>query len=176
MVEVETWAGDTESVPDYEDEEYRRDVLEYYSETDHAQLNLIADAVQIVSGAISTDELRVLGLPQTKTSRLLFLAQNPAELRDIVEVVFYNSTVTQRGIIKAAKLFGVKWKGKLVNPFAIPKGGATANGAYGDRMAARWGGYIDWGTFCELPGPSQSEIVALYRIDNRLQTLMIRTR
>jgi len=176
MVEVETWAGDTESVPDYEAVEYRRDVLDYYSNTHHAQLDLIADAVQIVDDTSIETELRALGLPQTKASQLLFLTQSPAELRNVVEEVFYQSTVTPRGIMDATQLFGVKWRGKPVDLLAIPGSGATANAVYGDRMAARWGGYIDWGVFCKLPGPRQSEIVALCRMDNRLQTLMVRTR
>lgn len=172
MRTVEVWGDISEEVPDYNDPEYQRIVIKYYDDTSVAQLKLIADAVQIISDDYAIDDLRTLGLAKTKTSLLTFLTQDTTELQSVVEEVFYQSTVTPRGVMEAAKLFGVKWHGRPVNPFTIPKSGAIANAVYGDRVAARWNGYIDWNVFCELPGPRQSEIVALYRIDNRLQTLM----
>jgi hypothetical protein len=171
---VEVWGEIPEEVPDYDDPAYKQKLLAFYADFGFGQLELITEAVQVLPGADSVSDLYAMGLIQTKTSPLPFVTRNRAELQDIVEEVFYNSTVTPRGIYEAAQLFGVRWRGGLINPLAIPPTGATANGVYGDRLAARWHGYRDWDAFCELSGPRQSEIVALYRIDNRLQVLMAR--
>jgi len=172
-VPVETWAGDTEDVPNRNDPEYLDAVNKYYIDTRLDQLELIADAVDIVSDRGALNEIESLGLARDMSSPLAFLVRGPVELQEIVEGVLYNSTVTARGIIEAAERFGVKWKGTLVNPLAIPKTGATANGVYGDQMAARWRGYT-WDEFCELPGQRQSEIVALHRLDTMLGIITAR--
>lgn len=164
---VEVWGGLPEKVPDTNDPEYQEAVSKYYIDTRLDQLDLIADAVDIVSDSGALDEIESLGLARDEASSLAFLVRDPAELQDIVEGVFYNSTVTPRGIIEAAQRFGVRWEGKPVNPLAIPKGSAMSNGVYGDQMAARWRGYT-WDDFCNLSGPRQSEIVALRRLDTML--------
>jgi hypothetical protein len=170
LIEVETWV-DAEEVPNYDAPEYKEALDKYYVAFGIAQIELINDAVRIISSTSDIDDLRKLGLVQSEISLLPFITRNQAELQGIVEEVFYNSTVTLRGIYEATKLFGVKWRGRLINPLAVPPTGAIANCIYGDWMAARWGGYR-WDAFCELSGPRQSEIVALYKIDNRLNILM----
>jgi len=170
---VEVWGDISENVPDYDAPEYLDALQSYYAEFGFAEIELVSGAVSIVSGTDDIEDLQRMGVLDTNASPLPFITQDKAELQSIVEAVFYNSTVTPQGIAEAAEMFGVRWQGGLINPLIIPPTGATANGIYGDWIAARWGGYR-WDEFCELAGPRQSEIVALYRIDNRLQMLMIR--
>jgi len=87
----------------------------------------------------------------------------------------YNSTVTVRGLVEAAKLFGVHWSGEKVPVLEPDKGKLRANGAFGDRLAVQWYGLMSWGAFCELPGPKQSEIVALYRYQMKLEELSMKS-
>ena len=174
-VAVKTWVDDTEDVPNYKDPGYLEAINGYYVSTRLDQLELVADAIDIVSDHGVMDEIELLGLARNKVSVLAVAITNPSELQEIVDGVFYSSTVTMRGIVEAAQRFGVKWNGKPVNPLAIPKGAAVASGAYGDQMASRWYGYT-WDNFCKLPGPAQSEVVALCRLDSMLGVLEERAR
>jgi len=174
MVEVETWAGDAEEVANYDAPEYKQAMLDYYTETGYAQIELIAEAIEVDTGSADFADLESLGIVTDKASFLRhILVQNPVDLEAVTEAVFYNSTVTPRGIMEAADLFGVTWRGKRVSPFVPDKTGAKANAVYGDQLAARWAGWR-WEGFYSLPGVRQSEIVALYRLDSRLQILMSR--
>ena len=169
MREAETWTGIVQVV-DYDAPEYQQAMGKYNADTHLAQLDLIAGAVEIISDASNIEEMQLLGLPQKKAALLAFLIQDRNDIRTIIEIIFYNSTVTEQGIIDAAKRFGVKWNGVAVNPFAIPHSGATSFGVYGDQLAARWGGYT-WEDFCQLSGPRQSEVVTLCRLENLLQII-----
>ena len=89
----------------------------------------------------------------------------------IVAGVFYESTVTQRGVDEAARSFGVTWYGNPVDPNKGPKSPAMYLSPYGDRRAAQDAGY-KWSEFIELSGPEQSTEVAYHRLSNRLEWLM----
>lgn len=174
-VEVETWAGDTEEVLDHDAPEYQRAMTAYYTATGYAQLELIAGAIEIVDAAApELADLRGLGIAPDKASLLRHvLVQSGADLETVTEAVFYNSTVTPRGIMEAADLFGVTWRGKPVNPFAGKKSNGKANGAFNHRQAAALSGY-NWTAFCEMSGPEQSEIVCFRLLSARLDILQQR--
>lgn len=176
-VEVETWAGDTEEVLDHDAPEYRQAMTAYYAATGYAQLELIAGAVEIVdASAPELADLQSLGIATDKASFLRHvLVQSGADLEAVTEAVFYNSTVTPRGIMEAAELFGVTWRGKQVNPFAGAKSSGKANGAFNHRQAAELSGY-NWTEFCQMDGQEQSEIVCFRLLSARLNILQQRRR
>lgn len=175
IVEVETWAGDTEEVLDHDAPEYRRAMAAYYAATGYAQLELIAGAIEIVdASAPELADLQTLGIATDKASLLRhILVQSGVDLEAVTEAVFYNSTVTPRGIMEAVDLFGVTWRGKPISPFAGAKSSGKANGAFNHRQVAALSGY-NWTEFCRMGGPEQSEIVCFRLLSSRLDILQQR--
>lgn len=163
---VEVWGGIVEEVPDYSSTQYKRELAGYYISIGYEQIDLIAPAVSI-DKTVRADEIadiHSLGIAGNDTELLQhILSQSPRDSQTVVEAVMYNSTVTTWGIMEAAELFGVTFRGKRVNPL-IGTSDIRANGVFCDRLAVRWDGSYNWSEFCELPGPEQSEIVALYMI------------
>jgi len=98
------------------------------------------------------------------------------DMAEVVRLVLYESTVTVRGLLEAQRFYNVRWNGKLVPVMAKDRRWlATANSVFGDRLAARKDG-ITWEEFCELSGPEQSKVVALYRLQDELTAIRTRTR
>jgi len=172
QVEAPVFGDIKEEAPDTHDPEYLLELRRYYTEVGYAQIDLIIDGVTILDEVGTPDELEFLGLDGDKGEllRSLILA-NQEDLSAVVAGVFYESTVTQRGVDEAARMFGVSWYGNPVDPNKGPKTPAMYLSPFGDRKAARDAGYT-WSEFIELSGPEQSAIVAFHRLDNRLAWLM----
>jgi len=174
--EVEVFGGDVEKVPILDDPEYRAALTNYYIELGCDKADLITEAIKIlgdVDFAVDLEELRVLGLAQgdgrADLMRYIILG-NAEDLEKVIELVFYNSTVTDRGILEATQSFGVTWMGQPLAALIPPKSNVMASRIFGDRQAAQWTHY-NWEEFSELSGQEQSAIVAFYRLNMRLSWL-----
>ena len=170
------FGGIEEDVPVLDDPGFQRAMVDYYIEMGNAQVDLIVGAVEIVGDIeallVEADELRAIGVIEDEADLLRHLILgNTDDLAAVVGEVFYLSTVTERGIDEAKRMFNVTWAGQGVETWHV----AGTPGRYGqmfqDRLAAKFGGY-NWGEFCELSGPQQSAAVAFYRLSNRLEALM----
>lgn len=175
--EVKTWAGDTEQVLDHDDAEYLLERQAHQIAFGREMMGLLVQAVEMPTCAgrqAELDELQALGLAGDNATYLCHKAlRSDDDLNAVVELVFYLSTVTARGLLEAQREFGVTWRDKPLQVLGGPTGRAQANGAFGDRQAAHWARW-KWIDFRELPGPEQSRIVALYRLTNRLEVLASR--
>jgi len=175
--EVETFGGIMEDVPVLDDPGYMRAMYDYYIDAGRAQIELVADAVEVSDlerYQSELQELRTIGIvdgdEDGKAALLYHVLLNDAELADVVELVLYQSTVTQRGIREAEEAFSVTWAGKPVTAWRVPGTPGRVGRLFEDRQAARLNGYT-WRDFRRLPGPEQSACVALIRIGNRLEWL-----
>lgn len=178
--EIETWAGDSEEVLDHDDAGYLMERRAWQIAFGREMLGLLVQAVEMPAcphARAELDELEALGLAGDEATYLCHKAlRSDEDLNAVVELTLYLSTVTARGLLEAQREFGVTWGGKPVQVMGGPADesqGARANGVFGDRQAARWAWYR-WDEFCELAGPEQSRIVALYRLTNRLEVLASR--
>jgi hypothetical protein len=173
---TEVFGGDTEEVPILDDPGYRRALLDYYITFGHDQVDLIADAVQIIGDVplAELEELRELGLAEgdghADLLRHVVLGSDD-DLAAVVELVMYQSTVTERGIAEAAQAFNVTWMEKPVLQWGIPGSYGRHGAPFEARKAAQFSRY-NWHDFCALSGPEQSAIVAFYRLSTRLEWLM----
>ena len=171
------FGGIEEDVPILDDPGFQRAMVDYYVEMGHDQVDLIAGAVKMADGSyeallVEGDELREIGVVEDEADLLRYIILgNTDDLATVVGEAFYLSTVTERGIDEAKRMFNVTWAGQGVETWHV----AGTPGQYGqmfqDRLAAKFGGY-NWGEFCELSGPEQSAAVAFYRLSNRLEALM----
>lgn len=176
---VEVWADPHQLMDDLHDPGYVEAKAAWDEAFGQELFDLLVEAVSVPEGVkeeaeIELEDLLSLALlPSGSKASLMsaVLLSSREDLEAIVDLVMYNSTVTVRGLVKAARLYGVHRDGKKVPVLEDGKGKVTANGAFGDRMAMVWYGMTDWETFCALPGPQQSEIVALYRYKVKLEEL-----
>jgi hypothetical protein len=176
QVEAEVFGGIKEEMPDTKDPEYLLEMRRYYLEVGYKQIDLIAPAVKILDEIGTAEELEFIGLSDNPADLLRSVVfDNQDDLTNVVEEVFYQSTVTQRGIEEAAKMFGVTWHGMPVDLTKGPKSPAMYGSQFGDRKAAKEGGY-NWREFIELSGPEQSAVVAHHRLSNRLDWLLAHTK
>lgn len=175
--------GGTEEVDDFGDEDYQRSLFAYYIGLFVDQFDLLEPAIEI-EGEWWNDErfteLREAGAISTtlppirqKHEYLQFVALSEDDMQAIVEEVFYQSTVTQRGIDEAESLFNVTWFDKSVYAWAVKSTPGKFSQIFEDRNAAMMAHY-KWREFCELPGPEQSAIVAHHRLKLRLEHLASR--
>ena len=171
------FGGIEEDVPVLNDPGFQRAMVDYYIEMGNAQVDLIVGAVKMADGSyeallVEADELREVGVIEDEADVLRYvILGNTDDLAEVVGEVFYQSTVTERGIDEAKRMFNVTWAGQGVETWHV----ASTPGQYGqifaDRLAAKFGGY-NWGEFCELSGPQQSAVVAFYRLNIRLEAMM----
>jgi hypothetical protein len=179
MMTVTAWGDEEEEIPVHDDPAYMAARLAWFVQFGEELFNLIASAIELpddIAVEAELDELRDLGLGDLddKSAFLRYAAVGSVEeLRGVVDLVLYNSTVTVRGLEEAAKVYGVTWMDREVPVFAKVEGDAKASGIFGDRQAAQWAHYR-WGEFCEMTGPEQSMVVALHRLTLRLEELMMR--
>jgi len=170
------FGGIEEDVPVLDDPGFQRAMMDYYVKMGHDQVDLIAGAVEIVGDIeallVEADELREIGVIEDEADLLRHLILgNTDDLAAVVGEVFYLSTVTERGIDEAKRMFNVTWAGQGVETWHVAGTPGRYGQAFEDRLAAKFGGY-NWGEFCELGGPQQSAAVAFYRLSNRLEALM----
>lgn len=171
LVNVEAWGGITERIPDYANQEYVEKLQKYNILTEWAQIDLIAPV--IVMGVIDTGNSElgdVVGAGAPNTYLRNFVLGNHADLTAVVDLVFYQSTVTQRAIDEAAATFAVYWQGKPVLAWQVPPTDGMRAQLYEDWQVCRYFG-LQWGQFESQPGQMQSKMVAFYRIEKRLEWL-----
>lgn len=171
---VTVWGDVTEDEPVWDDPTYQAALTNYWLRFGREQLTVVAPAVTIVSGEqADLRELQEVGITGSDPASQLRagVLTTTADLQAVVELVFYRSTVTQRGIDEATAAFRVLWLDKPVLAWKVPGAPAEYAPLYRDRQAARSAGY-SWERFCQLPGPEQSTEVAFHLIENRLHWLM----
>lgn len=174
--EVEVWGGVTEKIEDKTDKTYLRQLLAY-------RVGLVRDQFDILSGAINTsvdwqnsqklfEFIDADICESTYKHWLWFVALDDREVFDnVVDEIFYLSTVTERGIKEAEEVFSVTWFGKSIDTFRIKATEARYTQLFEDREAARFALYT-WDDFCDLPGYEQSAIVAQYRLKAKIDYLV----
>lgn len=170
---VEVFAGFTEDIPVTDNPEYLAALFSYRVQMGYELVDIIADAVNLPDDG-EANALQIAGLAETKADLLRFRLSE-IDLENIVELVLYQSTVTERGIQEAAERLNVTWAGKPVLALRPPSSAGRVGMLYEHRQAARFGGYR-WSEFCALPGPEQSEEFAFYRINARLTWLQTQQR
>lgn len=169
--------GDVEEeVPVWDDPEYQEALSDYYWQVGHDQVGLIAAAVEISGAEAYAEELAELEMTglhtgDDKADLLRYILLDDRDVAGVVEAVFYNSTVTERGIQEATELYAVTWQGRPVQAWRVPRTPGRYGLVFEARRAARYGGY-EWRDFCTLTGPEQSAEVAFYRLEGKLQWLM----
>lgn len=172
---VEVWGGVEEAVPVWDDPEYQAELQRHYLRLGREQLELIRPAITVLDTVAleEVEELQEAGIVEASgIGRLLYGAlAYDADLTAVVEEVFYQSTVTRRGIDEATAAYGATWFDEPVVAWKVPELPAEYSQIYQDRQAARFNGYL-WEHFCELPGGRQSEAVAFFLIQNRLDWLI----
>jgi hypothetical protein len=179
---VEVWALPDEMLPDRDNPAYIVTFLNWQAEFSQGMFSLLSEAMALsVDDAtrarrefaeLQRQELAAGGYTEWASVLMSTALGSDADFGAACELVQYNSTVTLRGIVEAAKAYNVRLRGKKVPVAVLGDGGkATANGEYNDRMVAQWAGY-KWAEFCELTGPEQSAEVALYRISQRIERMM----
>ncbi len=161
---------------DRSDQEYQAQFLAWQVAFGNSLLEVIAEVVEIPESIIAKvedelRELRELDICEVGAASILrFILCNAEDLANVVSLVLYESTVTARGLKEAQELYDVRWNGKQLSVISKPSGRATASGIFSDRISAQWA-HCKWEEFCNLPGPEQSAIVALHRLQNRLEYL-----
>ncbi len=171
---VNVFGGDTEELPILDDAAYLQELQRYQMMIATQRLDLIANAIEIdsYSNAQELDELKHLGVAVSPANALRFTsAFTSVDLAQIVELVFYMSTVTQRGIDEAAASFAVTFMEKPVLAWKVGGSAAQQSALYEHWIAAQQLRYT-WDNFCALPGPEQSQCVAFVRIQSRLKYLI----
>ena len=176
---IDVFGDVDEQIPDHGNAEYLAAKAAWGEEFGTAMMGILAGAITIsddtqAAALLEMEEMRALSLLEgggAKPSLLLYtLLTDPRDLGAVVDEIFYNSTVTLRGLVEAAQAYGVYWRGNKVPVVTPPRGPAKANGIYSDRQAAQWSHYR-WSDFCELPGNEQSAIVALHRYTIKLDNM-----
>ena len=167
--------GDVEEwIEDWDDQVYKNALDQHYLTIGNDHIGLVTPAVRIVSGPGSEPELEALsalGLVRDGNQEDFLrnvVLTTAAEAALVAQEVFYNSTITPRGILEALSFFNLKLDKRPVNIFAGRKTGRwRANSLFTHRRAARYCGYA-WESFVELPGPMQSEHLVFYLLEERL--------
>jgi hypothetical protein len=177
-IAVETWAGDTEDVPNPKDPDYQQELLQYWLEVGKQHVALIADAVTLADDVdlSELDELREIGVGGSGNTVADFLRYTISDydVQSVVEIVLYKSTVTTRGLMEASARYNVRWHKRKLDAFVIL---GKSRGAYGPEFEARRAAqfaHIKWAEFCELPGWEQSDIVAFLRLNSSLGYLQVK--
>lgn len=173
---VEVWGGIEEEIPVLDDPGYQAQRMQYHLWLAKQQASVIAEAVTILDEDkvdwTELTELADLGLviPSPGVGFLTYLLSE-RDRANVVDLVLYQSTVTDRGIAEAETAFEVTWHRLPVRAWRVPGTPGRVGSLFGDRQAAQFGGY-NWSAFCELTGPEQSAVVAFYKISRRLEWLM----
>lgn len=181
--EVEIWDGTTEKIPVTNDPDYLDALSEYYLLISSGQFHIIETAVTVTSpetahipaDSYEDELLRQVGL-QSEMDGLGRILSDREDATAVIELIFYNSTVTYQGIEEAAKKFNVTWESLPILSYKIKPGfPVDATQYYSDRKAAYHFGF-KWNEFCNLQGWEQSEYAALYAIDNALEHMVNKKR
>jgi len=171
---VETWGGVVENVPDRQNSAYQQVLYEWRVTVWRTQLRAIAPALTVALDAAQRqhlDALRAIGLGDGTPSDFLRLLVDTPDQAAIVEAVYYQSTVTARGIAEAAERLAYTWRGRPLQTWAV---GYThgQRGALAVDMQAAFRSGLTWTQFCDLDGPTQSAHVAFWNLEDKLNWLV----
>jgi len=173
---IDVWGEPDAVVIDRNDTEYQSRFQMWQVAFGEALLEFIAEAVQIPAGVMEKArtelaELNELAICEFGAASILrYVLCDSEDLANVVSLALYESTVTARGLQEAQELYNVRWNGRQLSVISKSDDNATASGTFSDRISAQWAHYA-WTEFCKLPGPEQSAIVALHRLQNRLEYL-----
>ena len=92
-----------------------------------------------------------------------------------MEAVLYNSTVTPRGLQEAERKLNVQWDNVRIKVAGGGEKRSRASDVFNSRKAALAAG-MTWNEFCELTGPEQSDEMAFFILNSRLECLMVQSR
>ena len=163
-----------EMLPIWDDPEYLEELQNYYQKIGAEEFDLIAKVITLLDDVPEETlaEVNEFGIDTSDPANFLrfVVLDNDHDLTKLTALVFYNSTVTPRGMMEAVKTFDVTFNDEPVAPMA-KSGPAKASPMFGHRQAAKANNYT-WEEFCTLPGPEQSAVVAFHRLGERLQWLM----
>ena len=170
MRAVPVFGGVDEDIPDTEDPEYQAEYGRWINKFGNAQVGLILPAIEfeIDQRFLDLQEISEFTIEQCVRS---FVLEYGNDFTNVVNLVLYNSTVTQQAIDEAMTLFGVTWYDQDVAKIITKQSPGKYRSLFESREAARFANY-SWHEFCELSGPEQSAIVAHYRLEKKLQWLM----
>jgi hypothetical protein len=178
--EAEAFGGIVEEIPVLDDPAYLAQLQTYYTRLGDEQIDLVAGAVEVMeipereAVLIEMEDLCSIGLAEgddhASWLRHIVLASDK-DLASVVELVFYHSIVTVRGIEEATRAFNVTWMGQPVTAWHVPRVPGRYSQQFEDRKVAQYCHYT-WREFSALPGPEQSAEVAFYRLRLRLDWLM----
>jgi len=175
--QMEVFGGEVEDVPILDDSAYQARLMDYYVSLGHDQIAAIVGAVQILDwdeaqARAELAELQAIGLGDGGEADLLryVILADIDDLAAVVNLVAYQSTVTDRGVQEAADAFAVTWTGKPVLALKVPSTPGRYSMVFEARTAAKYAGYT-WEQFCALPGPEQSAVVAFHLLEQKLEWL-----
>lgn len=173
------WGGVEEEVYDYEDRDYQQAMYAYNLQLGQQQFELICPAIEIVNRVqlveSEIDEIKELGILGNDSGDIRYILRDRNDLVTVVETIFYNSTVTAKGIEEAINFFGLQWMGLPIMGASwktpgLPVSLGNDYDPFGHRQAGQASGYA-WNEFGDLTGYEQSECVAYFMIKNRLDWL-----
>ena len=171
---VETWGGLAEDVPDYQDAGYQAQRRDWTIQLRRAHLNAIIGVLAFhlpEAQKAELNALRAVGIGSGQDVDYILFCLDAVEQDALINLVFYQSTVTQRGIDEAAARLNYTWRGKPLAAWAVGYSpGMRGQMALDMRAAIRSG--LKWQEFCTLPGPEQSQHVAFWLLEDRLMWLV----
>jgi len=164
-----------ELLPIWDDPAFLADMLKHRVQMFEEELDLVAPAISLLDepdpeSIMSLEEAGLLR-PGNMADLLRHIVLNDAEIVAVIELVFYNSTVTPRGLREAEARFDVQWDDLRLNVMEIGEKRAQASSLFSSKKTARDAG-LAWEEFCNLTGPEQSEEVAFSILSTRLECLM----
>ena len=171
---VETWGGVVEHVPVEDDPVYQRELYRWQVHTFRAQLRVLATALTVDFTAAQQAQLAALaaleiadGDPVADYMRFML---SPHDQRMIIAEIFYQSTVSVRGISEALQLHNYTWRDRPVFDWPVNyTPGKRCD--LGLQMHSALRSNLTWAQFCALSGPEQSELVAFWILEDRLAWL-----
>ena len=167
-------AQEYEDVPVWDDVTYQRMVADWRLRIFAEQWHIIAPALTVTNADIAEAQaLQAAGLGDgTALDWLHYTAARRDQLA-IVELVMYNSTVTERGIAEAEARFGYTWRGKPLSAWSVSYTPGQRGLLAADYRAA-FRSQLTWSAFCALPGQEQSALVAFWALEDRLTYLVMK--
>lgn len=171
--------GLKELVDDYDSPEYNKAVFAYNLKVAKEQMSLLVDGIKILDNWQEMPgflELVQAGIAKHKRQDFLtFYALNDNDISNVIDEIMYLSTVTERGIQEASKMFNVKWYSDDVMAWGVRNTPASFSSLFEQREAANYE-HISWQEFTTLSGKEQSAIVAHRRLKMRLESLLANER
>jgi len=139
-----------------------------------AQMRVIASAIHAAFTPTQREKLAALNAIGISTGDLhadyLRFGMCAADQNAVIAEIFYQSTVTGRGINEALQRLNYTWRNKPVLDWAVGYTHGT-RGDLGVQMRAALRSNLTWAQFCALPGTEQSDLVVFWILEDRLAWL-----